>query len=130
MSTPRLGCDLVSIADIGASIDQFGDRYLRRVFTDHELATCTGPAAVARLAARFAAKEATIKVLGPQNDAMPLRDIEIRSLPGGVPTVALSGFALELAERQELQDFQVSLSHEPTVAMAVVAATRRTSCNN
>ena len=62
-ATIRVGTDLTCVADVASSIERFGDRYLRRLFTDHELDATGG--APERLAARFAAKEATVKVLRP-----------------------------------------------------------------
>ena len=57
----RSGCDVISVGDVADSLDRFGDRYLHRVFTHAEIEDCDGPEQVSRLAARFAAKEATIK---------------------------------------------------------------------
>ena len=61
----RVGIDLVMVSRISESLERFGDRFLRRVFTDCEIAyAAAAPAHTAqRLAARFAAKEATIKAL-------------------------------------------------------------------
>ena len=70
--TLRVGMDLVSVDEVAASVDHFGDRYVTRLFTPHEIETCRtdGPGArvatryaVDSLAARFAAKEAVVKVL-------------------------------------------------------------------
>jgi len=66
-----VGCDLTNPLDVAASIEQFGDRYLRRIYTDAELAGCAGPILSQRLAARFAAKEAVAKVLGELSGALP-----------------------------------------------------------
>ncbi|NMM83578.1 ACP synthase [Rhodococcus sp. SRB_17] len=121
---PRIGCDVVNVVDISRSIDLFGRRYLERTFTAHELTTCDGPARDQRLAARFAAKEAVVKVLRPLDSALPWNSIEItRELWGGCGVV-LSGEAAKLALAQDLQDFQVSISHEADVAIAMVIATR------
>ena len=63
MSTrTRVGCDLASTAEVRESVATFGQRYLRRIYTDAELVACQGRPE--RLAARFAAKEACAKVLG------------------------------------------------------------------
>jgi holo-[acyl-carrier protein] synthase len=123
MLTPNIGCDLVMVADVADSIERFGDIYLRRVYTEHELATCAGPLAAQRLAARFAAKEATIKVLRVgRDDPMSLKDIEICSQPGGEAVVVLHAAAAAAANSRGLCDFQVSMSHESVMAMAIVAA--------
>lgn len=121
--SPRIGCDVVNVVDVSRSIDLFGRRYLERMFTARELETCSGPARDQRLAARFAAKEAVVKVLRPFDSALPWNSIEItRELWGGCG-VSLSGEAAKLALVQDLQDFQVSISHEADVAIAMVIAT-------
>ncbi len=122
MTRIRVGCDLVSVAEVGRSIELFGQRYLRRVYTEAELAACTGPTRVHRLAARFAAKEATAKVLGELDGPLPWHTIEVRADPSGRPELALSGHAAALATAQRLADFDVSLSHEGGLAMAMVVA--------
>jgi holo-[acyl-carrier protein] synthase len=118
----RVGCDLTNPLDVAASIEQFGDRYLRRIYTDAELAGCAGPILSQRLAARFAAKEAVAKVLGELSGALPWRSIEVGSDHSGRPVIALHAQAAALAAAQGIRSFEVSLSHEPIMAMAVVLA--------
>lgn len=76
--TLRVGVDVVSVADVAASVRRFGDRYVHRIFTPHEIAACRTACVPAggdptysaeSLAARFAAKEAVVKVLRPQRRA-------------------------------------------------------------
>lgn len=117
----RIGCDLLLVAEVRNSVSRFGARYLRRVYTSHELSIAGERAD--QLAARFAAKEATIKVLRPIDFAVPLSTIEVRHRPGGWCAIVLSGAAARLAADQGLIDFEVSLSHEGDYAMAVVHAT-------
>lgn len=124
VATTRVGCDVVTVRDIASSIDRFGDRYLQRVFTPHELEVCTGPARAQRLAARFAAKEAVMKVLRPREHAVPWWAIEIRRADWGGCTVVLAGNAATLARDEQVTDIQVSISHEPEYAIATVVATR------
>ncbi len=122
-SQSRVGCDVVLVSDIAASIEAFGDRFLTRVFSPRELASCGGPRSDQQLSARFAGKEAVIKVLRPAPDvALPLRTIEILRAEWGGCTVALSGQASTLAAAQGIADIAVSLSHESLVAMAVAFA--------
>jgi len=119
----RVGCDLVSVAEVGRSIELFGQRYLRRVYTEAELAACTGPTRVHRQRpVELAAKEATAKVLGELDGPLPWHTIEVRADPSGRPELALSGHAAALATAQRLADFDVSLSHEGGLAMAMVVA--------
>ena len=112
-----VGCDLVDVADVVASIDTFGDRYLRRVFTDSELARCEGPTRAQRLAARFAAKESVIKTLVDSDAATPLHEIEV-VMDGPVPGIRLSGSMAALAARKNWREPSLSLSHTATQAMA------------
>ena len=83
--TLRVGIDLVQVSRIAESLEKFGDRFLRRVYTDDEIAYATSVPSQAseRLAARFAAKEATIKALGLVDHPMNWRDIEVRRAPSG-----------------------------------------------
>lgn len=116
----RVGCDVVSVAEVADSIATFGDRYLHRVFTPAEIDDCAG--APERLAARFAAKEAVIKVFAEPDAHFPLLDIEIRST-GAAPTLQLSGVTAERARAQGWGQTEVSLSHADCHAMAVVVVT-------
>jgi len=120
----RLGLDLVSVAEVRRSLDEHGERYLSRVFTEEEVAECGGaenPSAE-RLAGRFAAKEAAIKVLASQSDATPWREIEVLAGARGEPRLHLSGNCAELARRAELETFAVSITHEGEYAAAAVIA--------
>ena len=120
----RVGIDLVSIASVRQSIREHGDRYLERVYTEDELRDCrTDHGIVAeRLAARFAAKEATIKVLRPVDEAIPWSALGVVRHSSGWVGVELSGRAAELAAEAGLSDFALSISHEADYASAVVIA--------
>jgi holo-[acyl-carrier protein] synthase len=121
----RVGVDLARVDEVAESLSRFGDRYLRRVFTPHEIECSAGPPAVAaqRLAARFAGKEAVLKVLRPTGARPDWRSIEIRRLASGATTVALSGAAAALARAAGISELAVSLTHEAGIAGAVVMAT-------
>ena len=115
----RVGTDLVRVAAVAEAIAAHGDRYLERLFTPRELADCDG--APERLAARFAAKEATLKVLRPgPDDSVPWNEIEVVRDPSGWVELSLSGSAAELAGVSKIGGFAVSLSHEGEYASAVV----------
>ena len=120
----RVGIDLTEIAEVEAAIARFGDRYERRLFTETERAEATGTPAVraASLAARFAAKEATIKILHRDGVAPPWRSIEVRRGPHGQPDLHLAGDAARLAAQAGLSEWSVSLTHDGGMAAAVVAA--------
>jgi holo-[acyl-carrier protein] synthase len=116
----------VEVGDVAQSIARFGDRYLHRLFTKREISTCQESSVLAsqRFATRFAAKEATFKVLRPPHGWLDLRDIEIETQPDGAPALVLTGEALQLARDAGLGSFSVSLSHQGAYATAVVVALR------
>jgi holo-[acyl-carrier protein] synthase len=115
----RVGIDVVAVEQVAAALATHGERYLRRVYTPREVADCGGDAG--RLAARFAAKEATRKTLGIADEGVGWSSVEVR-LDGGVPAIALSGTAAELAGDAGLTTFSVSLTYEAGLAAAVVLA--------
>jgi holo-[acyl-carrier protein] synthase len=120
----RVGIDLVSVNAVRDSISQHGDRYLRRFYTESELRDCNTAEGLApsRLAARFAAKEAFLKVLRPGDEAIPWRSVGVvRHGPGWV-TLELSGRTAELASAAGLHDLELSICHESDYASAVVIA--------
>ncbi|HET6508930.1 MAG TPA: 4'-phosphopantetheinyl transferase superfamily protein [Baekduia sp.] len=118
----RVGIDLVRAATVAASIAEHGDAYLRRVYTPQEVADCR--ADPLRLAARFAAKEAAMKVLRPAPDtAVPWPSIEVVRNAPGPPTLRLHGPAAELARAAGLTDLALSFTHEEEYAAAVVVGT-------
>jgi len=111
----RAGCDLVDIARLSAAIDR-RPALLARVFTSRELADARRDGVAegsgverARLAARFAAKEATRKALGELR--LPFHAVEVRTAEDGAPRLYLHGEPAPLA---------CSLSHDGGLAMAVV----------
>lgn len=117
------GTDLASAGEVAESIRRFGDRYLERVFTPGEVADAAGPPAVrtARLAARFAAKEAVIKALD-HDGPLDWRSIEVVRTGSGRPEVVLHGPAAEQAARRSVGQLAVSLTHHGDLACAVVVA--------
>lgn len=121
----RVGIDLVQVSRVTESVEQFGDRFLRRVFTDGEIAYATAAPALAseRLAARFAAKEATMKALGLVEDPCDWRHIEVRRGPSGACDLALHGPVRETATRLGVGPIALSMSHEGDYATAVVITT-------
>ena len=128
-SSIRVGIDLVSVPDVAASVSRFGDRYVRRIFTPHEVAYCLGgdlspatpsPYSFESLAARFAAKEAVVKVLRPVGPRPEWRDIEVYRDPDGWTGIRLWGQAAVLAAEAGIHELSVSLTHEASTAAAVV----------
>ena len=120
----RVGVNLVAVESVQESIETHGAHYLTRVYTEREVEDCTSAAGLdaQRLAARFAAKEAALKVLRPGDVGLSLREIEVRRDPGGWVELELSGPAAALARDAGLGDFALSLTHEDGYASAVVIA--------
>lgn len=117
----RVGCDVVALAEIEYSLTTFGARYLRRIFTDSELDECAGRTQIERLAARFAAKEATVKAFAMPESAFVPTEIEVVS-HRSLPQVRLGGAAARLAAEQGWGEVSLSLSHAECHAAAVLVA--------
>ncbi|KAF1042293.1 holo-ACP synthase [Xylophilus sp.] len=120
----RMGTDLARVQVVEDALRHFGMRYLQRIYTEREIAYCgSSPAEMPRrLAARFAAKEACIKVLRPAQRWLDWRSIEVVRQPAGWVGLALHGPARALARRERIAQLSLSLSHEDDYAIAVVAA--------
>lgn len=115
-----VGVDMVEISRIEALLERHGDRFLRRVYTEGELAYAKGrPSA---LAARWAAKEATAKALGTGIGPVSFQEIEVVCDAQGKPGLQLHGNAAGLAARLHLSQFALSLSHAADYALAFVVA--------
>jgi len=122
-----VGTDIVDVRSVEESIARFGERYISRVYTRDEAAFCANPKghAASRFAARFAAKEAALKVLRlAKDDVFDWRSIEVVRSDGGWCELHLHRLARKLARRAGLGAFAVSLSHEERYATAVVLAER------
>ncbi|WIE73734.1 holo-ACP synthase [Curtobacterium sp. MCJR17_020] len=121
MGTIRTGTDLAAVEDVVAGISAHGERYLDRLFTVRERTDAGDDPE--RLAARFAGKEAVVKLLRPAPDqAIPLRDVGIVLDEHGAPTVELTGAAAALAESVGCGPIAVSLAHERGLAVATAVA--------
>jgi holo-[acyl-carrier protein] synthase len=120
----RVGIDLVSVDSVREAIATHADAYLTRIYTELELADCRseGGYDAERLAGRFAAKEAAIKILRPDDDPVPWQSISVRRSASGAVDLDLSGRAAALAARAGVQSLALSISHEAGCACAVVIA--------
>lgn len=116
--------DLVHVPRIEESLREFGERFTARLFTGDEIAYArrSAPEQAARLAARFAAKEATIKALSLSDAGVNWREMEVRRADDGSCSLVLHGRALEAARTLHVGRVLVCLSHDGDYAAAVVAA--------
>ena len=116
------GVDITEIPRIKQTFDRYGERFLKRVFTPDEIAYCRGRAP--NLAGRFAAKEATMKALGTGVRGVSWKDIEVIRAESGAPSVKLHGRAKARAERLQVFEISLSISHSREFAVAFVVAQR------
>lgn len=121
MNIIGIGMDATEIDRIEAAVARFGDRFLRRVFTEGEVAYATrrrNPAP--HLAGRFAAKEAAMKALGTGHSHGVLwRDIEVVRV-GGPPQLRLHGEAAARAAHLKATSSLLTITHSETLAIAQV----------
>jgi holo-[acyl-carrier protein] synthase len=119
-----VGIDTVCLGNLRESLAAFGPRFVRRLFTDGEQAAAASQAdgGLDRLAARFAAKEATIKALGLGDLGVNWRDIEVVRQANGAPRLQLHGRAAQQAQRLGVRGLALSMSHDGDQACAVVVA--------
>jgi holo-[acyl-carrier protein] synthase len=117
-----IGVDIVDIARIQALLDRYGDRFLRRVYTEAETAYAMSGVNVAeRLAGRFAVKEALMKALGTgKSQGILWRDVETLRARSGKPEVRLHGQAAKWAKTRGGEAVHVSITHDAGKAMAFV----------
>jgi holo-[acyl-carrier protein] synthase len=121
MNIIGLGFDATDIPRITEMLKRYGDRFLRRVFTDEEIVYCTrrrDPAP--HLAGRFAAKEAGMKALGTgQSQGVLWKDVEVVR-HGGPPQLRFHGGAARRAAELNVRKSLVSNTQSETLAMAQV----------
>jgi holo-[acyl-carrier protein] synthase len=119
----QCGVDIIEIDRIKAAVERWGERFVNRVWTEHEQRICRGR--YPELAARFAGKEATSKALGTGLVGLVWREIEILQDRRGKPLIFLHGAAHERAESLGYSTLAISLSHSRTMACAMVVASTR-----
>ena len=117
----RCGIDMIECERIADGIERLGERFLQRFFTAGEREDCADNPT--RLAARFAAKEAVAKALGTGIGDIRWVEIEVRSdNDRRRPQLILHGAAKSLADEQKLEEWDISLSHTKSQAIAVAVA--------
>jgi holo-[acyl-carrier protein] synthase len=123
------GHDLIDIRRVERTLARFGERFIRRCFTPAEIAKAErrrlAGTHIATYAKRFAAKEACSKALGTGfNNGVFMKDIGVVNLPGGRPTLHLTGGALERLKAVTPEGMtafiHLTLTDEPPLASACV----------
>lgn len=116
-----LGLDATDIPRIAATLERYGERFMRRVFTDGEIAYCTRRREPAiHFAGRFAAKEAAMKALGTGHAQQVLwRDIEVVRR-GGPPQLQFTGGAARRFVTMEAHSSFLTITHTDALALAQV----------
>lgn len=118
-----VGVDIVEIERIRALVDRYGERFLKRVFTEAERHYCESRRDnAACYAARFAAKESVLKALGTGLAGCRWTDVEVVRHTGGRPSADLHGGAAILAGQRRVDRVLVSLSHDRGRAVAFAVA--------
>jgi holo-[acyl-carrier protein] synthase len=116
------GVDLAEVHRIRASVERFGERFVRRIYTAAEIAYVERKAnRYERYAARFAAKEAGMKAIGTGwKRGVTWQDFEVANLPSGKPTLRFHGVAAQIAGRLGVRNVSLSLTHTSELGMAHV----------
>ena len=117
------GIDIAEVDRIRRSLEKFGGRFQRHIYTADEISYCEHRRlrAAESYAARFAAKEAAAKALGTGiGRGVTWKEIEVRRQPGQAPFLVLAGRAAERAAELRVRHITLSLTHTAQLAMAVV----------
>ena len=118
------GIDLVDFPRIEEMVCRHGERFLNRVFTASEQAYAdANKNGTEKLAGRFAAKEAVLKLMGTGwSGKIAWTDIEIKNNPAGRPEVTLTGEAEKIAGRLGIEHISISITHTANFAIASAVA--------
>ena len=122
-----IGMDLVAVRDVEESLARFGSRYVERVYTRAESAAAREGTHAIRLAALFAAKEATFKVLEAHGEAIGWTNIEIDICARHGTSVKLHGAAAAAAQRGGIDTVDVSVAQCDGYAAAIALASGGTA---
>ena len=122
MSVRGIGVDVVQVSRIAESLERFGERMRRRLFTEAERAYCERHKdPLPHFAARFAAKEAASKALGTgMSGGVGWTQIEVIQPGGRQPTLNLTGVALERFQALGCTASHLTLAHDGGLAVACV----------
>lgn len=122
------GIDLVDFPRIGSMIEKHTDRFLNRVFTEKELAAADAVKnRIEKLAGRFAAKEAVLKLIGTGwRGKIKWTDIEVLNDAMGQPIVSITGQVKQIADKLGIEQITLSITHTANFAIASAVALRDT----
>jgi holo-[acyl-carrier protein] synthase len=126
MEIVGIGCDIVECLRIGRMIEEHGELFLTRVYTEREIRYCQSRKhATEHFAARWAAKEAILKCLGTGwRKGIAWTDVEVRNDFNGRPMVYMCGAAKDISEQLGIADIHLTLSHCRAYATAYAIAVR------
>lgn len=118
------GIDLVDFPRLETMIQRHGGRFLNRVFTEREQADADSVRnRIEKLAGRFAAKEAVLKLIGTGwRGKIAWTDIEIVNNPTGQPVVKTSGEVRRIADEAGIEQITLSITHTANFAIASAVA--------
>ena len=117
-----VGIDIIEIDRIKQSVDNYGDLFLNKVFTQKELEYCLSKSnKYQHLAARFAAKEAVYKALASGwHENLTWQSIEISNEPNGLPVVTLHGSLNQFLKEKESLKISKSHSRDYVACVAII----------
>lgn len=117
-----IGIDLVENDRLEKIIQKWGDKFLCRVYSDHEIAYCKKHAQSAmHYGARFAVKESFLKAVGVGlGGTIKLREIEVFNDENGKPVMRLSGGARDFLKQAGIERHHLSITHTKKYATAIV----------
>jgi holo-[acyl-carrier protein] synthase len=118
------GIDLVDFPRIEEMVNRHDKRFLDKVFTATEQAYAKANRnGIEKLAGRFAAKEAVLKLVGTGwRGKIAWTDIEVVNTPTGQPEVKLSGEVKKIADKLGITQISVSITHTANFAIASAVA--------
>ena len=118
MTVYSVGVDLIEIERVDQLLEKYGEKFLKRIYTEVEIKYCSKKQNKGSFAARFAAKEAVFKATGlGLGKSMTWKDVEVINDEKGKPEVKLYGRTAEILADKTIQ---LSLSHSRDAAIAIV----------
>lgn len=117
-----IGIDIIEIDRIKESVDEYGDHFLKKVYTPNEIKYCLSKKnKYQHLAARFAAKEAIYKAVSSNWDSeLGWQDMEIINAPNGMPEVKFKGNLEKFLSNEKSLKISMSHSRDYVACVAIV----------